>query len=79
MITVGFKSELAAEKIFRMITRMMADFGYVTIAELYTLTGVENNYADQDRGWTNFKGIGLKVISEDEVILELPAPKKLKF
>lgn len=53
-------------------------FGECTVSDLYLMVGLEVNHIDHTWGWRNLYGSGVRRLSEDAYILNLPTPVPLQ-
>lgn len=72
-IVIPTKAE-ANEVIAWMLDRLNR-FGQVTVADFYRLVGINPNYIDESKGWTDLRGVESKEV-RDGFIVDLPRPEQ---
>jgi hypothetical protein len=57
---------------------ILARYGQVTVANLYSLTGIESSHTDMKWGWTNLRGTRAVRLRQGGFLLDLPTPEELR-
>lgn len=70
---VILSSRQEADEVLDQLYTMLDQYESVTVADFYSLIGLETKYTDDDWGWTELKGSGVRKTREGFVI-ELPEP-----
>lgn len=65
-----------ADEVLDKLFDLLAKYEMVTVADLYSLIGVEGSYTDEKYGWTDLRGAGATRINSG-YLLELPQPEPL--
>lgn len=76
-IDVEFESREEANTAFDNIKQIVADYGYVTVADVCDICEMESYYMDNKYGWTDCSGMSINGFDECE--LHLPKPIQLAF
>ena len=50
--------------------------GVITVADLYQLSGLDEDYTDHDWGWTHLRSADV-IKTRDGFMIDLPRPKRL--
>jgi len=56
---------------------LLSKYEYVTVADLYALTGIQASHVDHKWGWTDLRGTAPRRNRSGEYILDLPNPEYL--
>jgi hypothetical protein len=56
---------------------MLSQYGSVTVAHLYALTGIQSDHTDMKWGWTNLRGARAVRLPKGGYLLELPPTEPL--
>lgn len=73
VISSRSEAELVVEQLFDLVSQ----FGSASVADLYTMTGVESTHVDNQWGWTDLEGSSPRKI-RGGYLLDLPDPESLK-
>lgn len=61
-----------AERILRSMDAQIADFGSVTVADMYDLAGLNSNWTDNKYGWTNINAAEAVRVRDGRYVLKMP-------
>lgn len=67
-----------AEEVLDRMYDLMSQYGAVTVADLYELTGIQSEHTDMKWGWSNLRGAkAIQSRRHNGFILDLPQPEEL--
>lgn len=69
-------TRVEAEEVIDRMFDLVSQYEMVTVADLYDLVGLANNYTDEKWGWTDIRGAGVSRI-KGGYLLDLPRPEPL--
>ena len=75
--SIIFETKTEAENVLRSMGELLTMYQQVTVADLYELIGVSNEYTDNYYGWTDLNNSGIRRVGGGYK-LELPAPIYLR-
>lgn len=67
-----------AEEVLDQMFEILSRDGEVTVADLYTLTGIRPDHTDVKWGWTNLRGAKALRLRQGGFLLDLPTPEELR-
>jgi hypothetical protein len=67
-----FANRGETEEVLARMDELVADYGFVTVADLYDLAGRTGNYTDNKYGWTNLRNARIVRLRNGEYMIELP-------
>lgn len=70
-------SRIEANDVLDRMYDLLSKYEYVTVSDLYALTGIQANHVDQKWGWTDLRGAAPRRNRSGEYILDLPNPEYL--
>lgn len=73
---ITLESRGEAEDVLARMDELMAEYGLVTVADLYDLVGVTGQYTDNKYGWMNIRNAEV-VRVRDGYALKLPKPQPI--
>lgn len=68
-----YETRREAEQILGLMHGRMAEYGFVSLSDLYSWVGMDNNFTMQDWGWTSLDYVGVVYTSAGYKI-DLPQP-----
>lgn len=74
-IEVATHSE--AQSVLEGLYTLYGQYDYVTVADLYGLTGIAANHVDRKWGWTDLRGANARRTRSGSYVLDLPRPEHL--
>lgn len=70
-------SRVEANDVLDRMYDLLGKYEYVTVADLYALTGIASNHVDQKWGWTDLRGTAPRRNRSGDYVLDLPNPEYL--
>lgn len=67
-----------AEEVIDQMFEILSRYGYVTVAQLYELTGIRPEHTDMKWGWTELPGAKPLRLGDGRYVLNLPEPRELR-
>jgi hypothetical protein len=71
------QSRPEAEEVIERMFDILSQYGSVTVAHLYELTGVRSDHTDMKWGWTDLRGSKVRPMRGGGYLLDLPEPEPL--
>lgn len=66
-----------AEEVLERMYDILSQYGEVSVAHLYELTGIRSDHTDMKWGWTNLRGSKAVRLRQGGFLLDLPSPISL--
>lgn len=66
-----------AQNVIDDMYELLSRLGEVSVADLYTMTGIDSTHVDMRWGWTSLKGLRAVRIRDGRYVLDLPEPTPL--
>lgn len=63
-----------AEEVLERLFDILSQYGMVSVAELYAMTGIQSSHTDVKWGWTELRGARITRNRSGKYVLELPDP-----
>lgn len=70
-------SRREAESVIDQMYDVLSQYEAVTVADLYTMTGLTSTHTDHKWGWTDLRGTQVRRVRNDGYLLDLPEPEFL--
>jgi len=71
-------SHAEAQNVLEALYTLYGQWDYVTVADLYSLTGIAANHVDRKWGWTDLRGANARRTRSGAYMLDLPRPEYLE-
>ena len=68
-------SRREAEEVIDRMFDILSQYGEVSVAQLYSLTGVQSSHTDMKWGWTQLRGAKAVPLRQGGFLLDLPEPE----
>lgn len=70
---ISFETRADAEKVLECLDDMVEQYGMVTVADLFEMSGVTGNgYTDRNYGWSSLRSATIGRVSADEWTIKMP-------
>lgn len=74
---IFFDNREEAQLVLGRLMERVAEYGWATVGDLYSLSGLQTNYTQEQHGWSNLYGVRI-IPTSDGYLIDLPEPQYLR-